>query len=151
MADSETTKFKWDDDLGIIPARLKLLCEQQNHRCCYCGARFRDNGRRSHPNAPTVEHVHRRADGGLDTWENLAAACYVCNSARGVRDAEEFYEFVKAGGLAGMKVAAINAFEKRKGYIPWWKQRVAEPEIVPITRNRQAYFDLVYGSWARRI
>lgn len=58
----------------IIP----FLAEAQNWRCCYCGMvmGFDD---------VTVEHVMPRAIGGSDEWENMAAACEFCNSAKGAQ------------------------------------------------------------------
>ncbi|GCA51766.1 HNH endonuclease [Sinorhizobium meliloti] len=34
----------------------------------------------------SVEHLHRRADGGTSHWSNLAMACTRCNNSRGERD-----------------------------------------------------------------
>ncbi|WKL30075.1 HNH endonuclease [Sinorhizobium meliloti] len=34
----------------------------------------------------SVEHLHRRADGGTSHWSNLAMACKRCNNSRGERD-----------------------------------------------------------------
>ncbi|WP_246737879.1 HNH endonuclease [Rhizobium grahamii] len=41
---------------------------------------------RSRPQAATLEHLHRKADGGRDNRDNFAAACKECNNRRGNRD-----------------------------------------------------------------
>lgn len=78
----------------MIP--LRTLSERQNHRCCYCGTHFSDA--RPDPAEPTYDHVVPRAMGGGDADDNLVAACWRCNAARGTRDAHEFYEHVASGG-----------------------------------------------------
>ena len=42
---------------------------RDRHGCQYCGAR-----------AETVDHVVPRSRGGLHVWENVVAACRVCNA-----------------------------------------------------------------------
>ncbi len=44
------------------------------HRCAYCGR-----------SASTIDHIIPRSRGGVDSWENLVAACHGCNSAKGDR------------------------------------------------------------------
>ena len=42
---------------------------RDHHRCQYCGAR-----------AETVDHVVPRSRGGCHVWENVVAACRLCNA-----------------------------------------------------------------------
>ncbi len=37
----------------------------------------------------TLEHLHRKVDGGTRTWDNVAAACQSCNSKRQNRSVNE--------------------------------------------------------------
>ncbi|AHG45149.1 HNH endonuclease [Rhizobium leguminosarum bv. trifolii CB782] len=63
---------------------LKLF-QKQEGRCCYCGQhvilsyRWRDQQR---PDAATIEHLQRRADGGTDHPDNIAMSCKACNEGR---------------------------------------------------------------------
>lgn len=54
------------------------LSEAQNWRCCYCGIRTTRHG----STGATIEHVTAKCIGGADHPDNLAMACYDCNSAR---------------------------------------------------------------------
>ena len=53
--------------------RAKVLLRDQN-TCFYCGQ-----------DATTVDHILPRKSGGLDTMDNLVAACTRCNYAKGGR------------------------------------------------------------------
>lgn len=44
---------------------------RDDYRCQYCGS-----------GADSIDHVIPRSRGGLDDWENLAAACRTCNSTK---------------------------------------------------------------------
>lgn len=65
----------------------------QRGRCCYCGLpmwnaspdELRIIGLRSRTAAPlrcTAEHLVAQRDGGKDVAENIAAACWLCNTRR---------------------------------------------------------------------
>lgn len=41
------------------------------------------------PKLLTLDHVVRRSRGGAGTWENLVAACYVCNNRKADRTPAE--------------------------------------------------------------
>jgi len=62
-----------------------LLFGQQEGRCFYCGEPMtlsfsaRDM---AWGNAATIEHLHRKVDGGKDAG-NLVLACRLCNQRRG--------------------------------------------------------------------
>ena len=51
---------------------------RDEHRCQYCGQRFRLKDL-------TIDHVNPRVQGGENTWENLVCACYKCNAKKGGR------------------------------------------------------------------
>lgn len=70
--------------------RLRLS-EQQNHRCCYCGLRMTAPGERC-PREVTIDHVVPKCEGGTADWENVVAACWLCNMQRGNSSATAFYE-----------------------------------------------------------
>lgn len=76
---------------------LRTLHKAQGGRCCYCGCGVIMPGSHSwkqnlqlRPNAATVEHLRRKADGGTDRLDNLAMACKSCNSRRGAMSWVEF-------------------------------------------------------------
>ena len=76
----------------------RMLFRRDNYHCMYCGGKF------SHAEL-TRDHVVPRAQGGLDIWENVVAACGRCNHFKADRTPEQ----------AGMKLLAIpfrpNIFE----------------------------------------
>ncbi len=67
-----------------VPYRKVLLTRRNvirrdRHRCAYCGSAER----------LTIDHVLPKSRGGPDTWENLVAACTLCNNRKGNRTPEE--------------------------------------------------------------
>lgn len=66
------------------------LAEAQNWKCCWCGCET--TALRGKNKSATTEHVTPRSLGGSDGWENLAMACYGCNTRRGATDADEFFK-----------------------------------------------------------
>lgn len=68
-----------------------ILREKQKGLCCYCEKPMRPMPH--DPRAPvrhdneTLEHLNRRADGGAKwDFDNLALACFECNTGRGSVD-----------------------------------------------------------------
>lgn len=59
-------------------ATRRAILTRDSSRCCYCGA-----------HAATIDHVFPRSRGGLDTWDNLVAACYACNQRKANKTPEE--------------------------------------------------------------
>lgn len=55
------------------PTNREILTRDA-HRCGYCGRK-----------ATTVDHIVPRSRGGADTWENLVAACMMCNQTKADR------------------------------------------------------------------
>lgn len=69
---------------GLRPSRHGVF-KRDRHTCQYCGSK----------GELTLDHVLPSSRGGLDTWENLTAACAPCNHTKGNRTPEE----------AGMRLA----------------------------------------------
>jgi 5-methylcytosine-specific restriction endonuclease McrA len=63
-----------------------ILCEAQNHRCCYCGVDMTEHPRERSSTwletDATVEHLEPKCRQGGNTWDNTVAACFKCNSNR---------------------------------------------------------------------
>ena len=79
------------------PSTLDRLYIAQAGECCYCGKIMLPFGvvsqrkfagfyglsaRQVRHRQATIEHLTRRADGGTNRRDNLAAACSLCNSKR---------------------------------------------------------------------
>ncbi|QWY83241.1 HNH endonuclease protein [Rhizobium phage RHph_X2_25] len=82
--------------------RARLVAAQGN-RCCYCevsllpvDAKWKSA---THPRAATIEHLHRRVEGGSSALDNKAVACYECNTGRGSADWLT-YKSIKMGEVA---------------------------------------------------
>lgn len=67
----------------ITKSKRCALYERDGYTCCYCGcvvvagAHGRDTGA-----AATLDHLRPQALGGSNAAENLATACWTCNSSR---------------------------------------------------------------------
>ena len=59
-----------------------MLFRRDNYLCMYCGGKF------NHAQL-TRDHVVPRAQGGLDIWENVVAACARCNHFKADRTPEQ--------------------------------------------------------------
>lgn len=77
--------------------RLKArLFELQGGKCCYCGKAVRlapepwGLGNPTPDDFATLEHLQRKADGGSSHPDNLAVACFQCNTLRGEMNWCEF-------------------------------------------------------------
>lgn len=76
----------------IKKKKINLLIQKQGLFCCYCETPLQKinitNMSRSEtpPDAMTLEHLRRREDGGGDEEDNLALACFFCNTGRGSVD-----------------------------------------------------------------
>ncbi len=55
----------------IASVSRRAVFARDDYRCQYCGS-----------GADSIDHVVPRSRGGLDDWENLAAACRPCNTAK---------------------------------------------------------------------
>lgn len=81
-----------------ISRRNVFLRDRQT--CQYCG-------HKAAPAKLTLDHVMPRSRGGLSTWENLATACYPCNSKKGDHTPEE------AGMLLKSRPKSMTIFTHR--------------------------------------
>src|SRR5690606_15955538 len=63
---------------NLVVSRRNVL-KRDGHRCQYCGK----------SDDLTIDHVLPRSRGGVDTWENLVAACNRCNHRKGNRTPQE--------------------------------------------------------------
>lgn len=59
-----------------------LLFRRDHHICAYCSEEFDSR-------SLTRDHVHPRARGGSNAWENSVTACKTCNMKKGCRTPEE--------------------------------------------------------------
>jgi 5-methylcytosine-specific restriction endonuclease McrA len=56
------------------------VLRRDNHQCQYCGIR---------KGPLTLDHVVPKMRGGIESWENLVAACVKCNNKKGSRTPDE--------------------------------------------------------------
>ena len=61
-----------------VPVSRRGVFARDEYRCQYCGDR-----------ADSIDHVVPRSRGGLDVWDNLAAACRPCNTRKRDRTPDE--------------------------------------------------------------
>ncbi|MEB3212837.1 MAG: HNH endonuclease [Leptolyngbyaceae bacterium] len=59
----------------IPPVNRREVLRRDNHHCQYCGK----------TRSLTLDHVIPRSKGGTHTWDNVVAACEICNSRKGDR------------------------------------------------------------------
>lgn len=90
---------------GIQHRKGKIrLAEAQNWKCCYChGVMFVNLNRHpkefiSRADRVTIEHIHKKCDGGEYEYFNLVAACGECNERRGNVD-PYLYERIRTAML----------------------------------------------------
>lgn len=76
----------WMPGQGKIKAAIKLGLPTEGHRWV----------KTVQDRMATIEHLHRRADGGPDKIENYALACRRCNRRRGGRKVEDHREAMMA-------------------------------------------------------
>jgi 5-methylcytosine-specific restriction endonuclease McrA len=96
--------------------RIRILSEQQNHRCCYCGVRTwcrQHEKEGSLDMLATVEHIVPKSQGGPLSMDNLVMACHKCNRRRG--DANAYIFLLERNGKLkfGLKPLMINNTEVR--------------------------------------
>lgn len=72
------------------------LRKKQNNLCFYCGEKMTGEFGRTHPRAPTIEHLNPHSKTGPEGEypENHRAACRQCNSLKGNLTYEEFREYI---------------------------------------------------------
>jgi 5-methylcytosine-specific restriction endonuclease McrA len=62
----------------VAAVSRRAVFARDDYRCQYCGS-----------HADSIDHVVPRSRGGGDVWDNLAAACRPCNSAKRDRTPDE--------------------------------------------------------------
>lgn len=62
-----------------LPVTRMNVLKRDDYNCAYC-TRHR---------ATTIDHILPKAQGGLHTWKNVAAACRPCNGKKGNRTPEQ--------------------------------------------------------------
>lgn len=67
------------------PVYRRKVYERDGWRCRLCGKRLNRKAKVPHPSAPTIDHILPIALGGTHTYENIFAAHFRCNSAKGPR------------------------------------------------------------------
>ncbi len=68
-----------NNNMAVEISRKNILA-RDGHKCQYCGIQSK---------ALTVDHVIPKFRNGLDSWENLVAACKNCNQTKGEKTPEE--------------------------------------------------------------
>lgn len=63
--------------------RRQLVFERDGYVCWMCEQPCAPDARVPAPNAPTVDHLVPQAHGGTHEPDNLATACFTCNTKRG--------------------------------------------------------------------
>lgn len=104
---------------------MALVCEVGG-RCCFCLRRL-DRW------SATKEHIVPRSAGGSNTFANLTASCYVCNTARGV---EDFYAFEERTPKASREWAAHHPTRKEQIARGPLLTRPKAPKRVPVESDR---------------
>ena len=67
----------------VIPGLTNIaLFERDRHTCLYCGSSFKTS-------LLTRDHIHPKAQGGKDIWNNVVTACKACNVKKGCRTPSE--------------------------------------------------------------
>lgn len=63
---------KWQyERKGELTVTRRGILKRDKNVCAYCGG-----------NASTIDHIWPQSRGGKDTWDNLVAACLVCNNIK---------------------------------------------------------------------
>lgn len=84
----------------------EILRRYQGRQCCYCETHMRhSHGGTQFPNSETIEHLHRKCEGGSNDIRNKALACYECNTGRGDVDWLTWKSF-KMGEIPDPRIAA---------------------------------------------
>lgn len=63
-----------------ISLSRRNVLHRDNYTCQYCGERRHDL---------TIDHIVPRSRGGIDSWDNVVAACLKCNVKKGDRTPRE--------------------------------------------------------------
>lgn len=87
----------------VVLTRKNIL-KRDLYKCAYCGR----------GDLPlTVDHVIPKARGGEDIWENLVAACVVCNNKKGNKTPEEANLTMKVKPFKPSYIMFISSFNSK--------------------------------------
>ncbi len=89
-----------------IELTRKNILRRDGMACQYCGTRSPEL---------TVDHIIPKSRGGIDSWENMVAACRECNNKKGNRSPEE----------AGMR---LRTKPKKPNHIIFIQQTIGKVE-----------------------
>lgn len=81
---------------GLRNRARRLLWERGFRSCVYCARALRFDGDKV--DLLTVDHVIPKTKGGPDRWDNWAAACPTCNTAKGAMDLPDFLALIARHG-----------------------------------------------------
>lgn len=76
------------DDGTISIDSLDSLFEKQKHKCAYCGKNLVGIDK-------TLDHIFPLSKGGSHSIKNVQYLCRSCNSRKGTRTQEEYFEYVR--------------------------------------------------------
>lgn len=102
----------------VIPGGRKVRLSRKNllirdgHKCAYCA-----KGLTTH-NA-TMDHIVPVSRGGRTLWQNVVAACKVCNHKKGKRTPEEAEMVLRVKPWVPSRVVLIREQARRLGYTHW--------------------------------
>ena len=91
--------------------RRNLFARERN-QCMYCGSHFSTADL-------TIDHVVPRSQGGVDSWENLVAACRGCNARKGGRTPEQAGMALVRQPRAPRRNPSITARLSSERYASW--------------------------------
>jgi len=79
-------------------ATRKAIWDKTGGHCYYCGLALTPDGQEiisgPYQSWMEVDHVTPRAQGGIDTVENLVPSCRACNCSKGNKSLDEYRSFV---------------------------------------------------------
>tara|TARA_B100000214_G_C23774460_1_gene538317 strand:- start:192 stop:740 length:549 start_codon:yes stop_codon:yes gene_type:complete len=99
------------DNLSVDLNRKNVIARDENS-CQYCGD----------SKIPlTIDHIIPKGRGGIDSWENLVAACKPCNQKKGDRTPEEVGMLLKKKPKRLNRLHYFQKFvkEKQKDWKPY--------------------------------
>lgn len=92
------------------PSR-NLIYKRDDYKCQYCGS----------SKDLSIDHIIPKSRGGEDTWENMVAACFSCNSKKANRTPEEAKMTLTCTPKAPASKMLLNL---NKCDIPEWKEYI---------------------------
>ena len=99
------------DNLSLDLNRKNII-SRDDYLCQYCG---------SSRSPLTIDHIIPKGKGGIDTWENLVAACKPCNQKKGNQKPEEVGMYLRKRPKRPNRLHYFQKFvkEKQKDWRPY--------------------------------